>query len=105
MSKIMDKIKKLSHTAVDFFREDSEDDLENIDPKLEEAMKPAVDRINALEARRAKEQKSLADRLKNDEGRDISGSNSTSSIRKVQSRGSSHIKEQKEQSSVDRGDR
>lgn len=69
MSKILDKIKSFGHSLTSMFQENEEDDVSYLDPntedgkKLAEEMKPFVDRLNALEAKRNKEQKQYQDRL------------------------------------------
>ena len=63
MSKILDKIKKFGHSLTTMFQENEKEDVDYLNPntedakKLEAAMKPAVDRIKALEEQRKQRSK------------------------------------------------
>ena len=78
MSKILDKIKSFGHSLTSMFQENAEEDVSYLNPETEEGkklaseMKPFVDSMNALEAKRNKEQKQREDRIRNMREGDVS---------------------------------
>ena len=93
MSKILDKIKGFGHSLTSMFQEnDQEEEVDYLNPnteeakKLAEAMKPAVDRINALESQREKEQKKREEWLKNLKEGDVIESEATYKAQEGQAR-------------------
>ena len=93
MSKILDKIKGFGHSLTSMFQEnDQKEEVDYLNPntekakKLAEAMKPAVDRINALESQREKEQKKREEWLKNLKEGDVIESEATYKAQEGQAR-------------------
>lgn len=84
MSKILDKIKKFEHSLTTMFQVNEKENVNYLNPntedakKLEAAMKPAVDRIKALEEKRKKDQKDREDWLNNSREGDVAEYGSTS---------------------------
>ena len=78
MSIILDKIKGFGYSLTSMFQEDKEDDISYLNPDSEEGkklaaeMKPYVDRMNALEEKRKKEQKQYEARIRNLREGDVS---------------------------------
>ena len=77
MSKIIEKIKGFGHSLTNMFKENQDDDVSYLDPDTEEGrklaseMKPFVDRMNALEAKRTKEQRQRENMTKGLEKDDV----------------------------------
>ena len=71
MSKILDKIKGFGHSLATMFQENDQEDVDYLNPdtqeakKLAEAMKPYVDEMKRIEAKRETEQKKREEWLKN----------------------------------------
>lgn len=93
MSKILDKIKGFGHSLTSMFQEnDQEEEVDYLNPNTEEAkelaeaMKPAVDRINALESQREKEQKKREEWLKNLKEGDVAETEATYQVQRGQAR-------------------
>ena len=78
MSKILDKIKNFGRSLTSMFQENQDDDISYLNPDTEEGkklldeMKPFVDRMNALEEERNKEQKQRVARIRNLREGDVS---------------------------------
>ena len=92
MSKILDKIKGFGHSLATMFQENDQEDVEYLNPdtkeakKLAEAMKPYVDAMNRIEAKREKEQKKREEWLKNLKEGDVAENEATYRVQEGQVR-------------------
>lgn len=92
MSKILDKIKGFGHSLVTMFQQNDQEDVDYLNPdtkeakKLAEAMKPYVDAMNSIEAKREKEQKKREEWLKNLKEGDVAENEATYRVQEGQVR-------------------
>ena len=92
MSKILDKIKGFGHSLATMFQENDQEDVDYLNPdtqeakKLTEAMKPYVDAMNRIEAKRETEQKKREEWLKNLKEGDVIESEATYKAQEGQAR-------------------
>lgn len=92
MSKILDKIKGFGHSLATMFQENDQEDVEYLNPdtkeakKLAEAMKPYVDAMNRIEAKRETEQKKREEWLKNLKEGDVAENEATYRVQEGQVR-------------------
>ena len=92
MSKILNKIKGFGHSLATMFQENDQEDVDYLNPdtkeakKLAEAMKPYVDAMNRIEAKRETEQKKREEWLKNLKEGDVAENEATYRVQEGQVR-------------------
>lgn len=102
MSKILDKIKSFELSLTSMFKEDEEDDISYLNPDTEEGkklaseMQPFVDSINALEAKRNKEQKQREDWIRNMREGDVLESDKTFQVQDTRIKPTSVIRQDRQ---------
>ena len=102
MSKILDKIKSFELSLTSMFKEDEEDDISYLNPDTEEGkklaseMRPFVDSINALEAKRDKEQKQREDWIRNMREGDVLESDKTFQVQDTRIKPTSVIRQDRQ---------
>lgn len=103
MSKILDKIKSFEHSLTSMFKENEEDDISYLNPDTEEGkklaseMQPFVDSMNALEAKRNKEQKQREDWIRNMREGDVLESDKTFQVQDTRIKPTSVIRQDRQQ--------